>query len=102
MTEEQEEQQLKDKLERLGYPAYLIKLGIGDVPMLYISQRLICGVGHALERSDESLAGLIAETLTYWEALMPKPSELESVAQPESKDVAQEEGEPQNADTGQN
>lgn len=64
MTPEQEqEQQLTEKLKQLGYPDFEIMPGEENVLMLYMQDRLICGVNYALSLSDEKLKGLIDETL---------------------------------------
>ncbi len=54
---------LKEKLSRLGYSNFEELPGEEDIPMLYIDDRLICGVEHALSLPDDALKALIDETV---------------------------------------
>lgn len=62
MTEEQE-QQLTEKLTRIGYSAFEVLPGEDDILMLHIQDRLIGGVLYALSLSDDDLKKLIDETV---------------------------------------
>ena len=57
------EQILTEKLTRINYPDFEVRAGEEDIPMLFIKDRLICGVLHALSLSDEDLQALIDETV---------------------------------------
>lgn len=57
------EQELLEKLTRLGYPEHTIQPGEENVPLLFIQDRLICSITYALLLSDEDLQALIKETL---------------------------------------
>lgn len=59
----EQEQAIASKLTQLGYPVFVVALGEDDVSMLYIQDRLICGVLYALSLSDEQLKALIDETV---------------------------------------
>jgi hypothetical protein len=62
MTGEQE-QDLTDKMTRIGYPAYDVLPGEEDVLMLHVQEHLIGGALYALSLPDEQLKALVDETV---------------------------------------
>lgn len=62
MTAEQE-QELTDKLKRIGYPDFAVLPGEENVLMLHVADHLIAGALYALSMSDEQLKALIDETV---------------------------------------
>lgn len=61
--QQQEPDELMEKLTRLGVSAYKVLPGIDNLAMLHIQGRLICGVELAAMLSDDELKSLIDETL---------------------------------------
>lgn len=57
------DQELHEKVARIGFPEFSILPGQEEVPMLIIEDRLICGASYAYSLSDEDLRTLITETL---------------------------------------
>lgn len=62
MTPEQE-QELSEKMVRIGYPTFEVLPGMENVLMLHVQERLICGALYALSMPDEQLKSLIDETV---------------------------------------
>jgi len=85
MLTAEQEAALTEKLGALGYPSHSVQPGIDDIPMLYISGRLICSVEFALQLGEEALSHLVAETLTFWEETVPNTQE-------QTTPTAEEEG----------
>lgn len=55
--------ELAEKLMRVGYPVYAVRAGEEDIDMLYIEERFICSVDHALNVDDVELKALVDETV---------------------------------------
>lgn len=59
----EQEQELTDKLKRIGYPDFETSPGEDEVLMLYVQNHLIGGALYALSLPDDQLKALIDETM---------------------------------------
>lgn len=64
----EQEQELAEKLKRLGYSSFEVMPGQDGIEMLYMQGKLICSVDYALSLPEEKLKELIDETLAVSEA----------------------------------